>query len=280
MNEIKTMSGMLNILDKMLEEPVETFKKKKTCPIHGEYEFTVSRYSDGRESFNDACPMCENERQEREEKARKEKWEREYHEQTIKRYTESRIDPKYFEMDFDDFEIKTKGQECAKKAVEEMIKSRNGKVILLGSFGVGKTMLANLVCKYLGGKIYTMYEIANTIRRSYVSGNNKSELDIVTELAELPFLAIDEVGKIGNTEAVRNWFSYIIDKRHIKNIPTLIIGNLHLKSQCNKGGCDLCFENYFGGDVLSRFTENTKIVIMKSPDERTKTNTLEIMGDK
>ena len=76
MNEIKTMSGMLNILDKMLEEPVETFKKKKTCPIHGEYEFTVSRYSDGRESFNDACPMCENERQEREEKARKEQLEK------------------------------------------------------------------------------------------------------------------------------------------------------------------------------------------------------------
>ena len=28
MNEIKTMGGMLNILDKMLEEPVEVFTKK------------------------------------------------------------------------------------------------------------------------------------------------------------------------------------------------------------------------------------------------------------
>ena len=280
MNEIKTMGGMLNILDKMLEEPIETFKKKKVCPTHGEYEFEVSRYSDGHENYNDTCPMCEKEKQEREEKARQEKWEKDYQEQLLKKYTESRIDPKYFEMTFDDFETKTKGQECAKKAVQEMVESRSGKVILLGSFGVGKTMLANIACKTLGGKIFTMYEIANTIRRSYVSGNNKSELDIVSELAELPFLTIDEVGKISNTEAVRNWFSYIIDKRHIKNLPTLIIGNLHLKSQCKDGGCNLCFENYFGGDVLSRFTENTKIVIIKSPDERTKTNTLEISGDK
>ena len=72
MNEIKSMNGMLNILDSLFEEPVETFTRKKTCPIHGEYEFTVSRYKDGREVFNDACPMCENERQEREEKTRKE----------------------------------------------------------------------------------------------------------------------------------------------------------------------------------------------------------------
>ena len=280
MNEVKSMGGIFNLLDNLIKEPIETVTRKKVCPVHGEFGYTVSIYEDGHENYNDSCPVCQKEKEEAEEKARKEKWEREYHDQLIQRYTESRIDPKYFEMDFSDFEIKTKGQECAKKAVEEMTESRSGKVILLGSFGVGKTMLANIACKYLGGKIYTMYEIANTIRRSYVSGNNKSELDIVTELAELPFLTIDEVGKISNTEAVRNWFSYIIDKRHIKNLPTLIIGNLHLKSQCTKKGCDLCFENYFGGDVLSRFTENTKIVILKSPDERTKTNTLEISGDK
>ena len=83
MNEIKTMGGMLNILDKMLEEPVEVFTKKMNCNIHGEYEVSVSRYSDGRENCNERCPMCEKEREEREEKARQEKWEKDYQEQLL-----------------------------------------------------------------------------------------------------------------------------------------------------------------------------------------------------
>ena len=69
-------------------------------------------------------------------------------------------------------------------------------------------------------------------------------------LATIPFLCIDEVGRIKNTEAVQDWFSYILDKRHSEGLPFMLIGNLHFKKDCKDGGCPKCFENYFDNETL------------------------------
>jgi DNA replication protein DnaC len=94
----------------------------------------------------------------------------------------------------------------------------------------------------------------------------------VEELSSIPLLVIDEVGKVGNSEAVRNWFSAIIDKRHTRKLPLMLCGNLHFKQMCKNKGCPECFENYFGNDVLSRLSQDTTIVIVKGKDERNLVN--------
>jgi len=68
-------------------------------------------------------------------------------------------------------------------------------------------------------------------------------------------LAIDEVGRTKGSDAELNWLSYIIDKRHTRDLPTIIISNKHVRKYCPLGGCPECLENYLSGDVMSRLTE-------------------------
>lgn len=278
--------AMFSILQNMQIPQTEELKyttEKRTCPIHNKiYEAKI--FEDGRE---EGCPICLEEKsaelkrkrlEEQDAEWRKEKTEQEKSLQ-IELCKKLNISPEFYLATLDDYKPKTKAQEEAKKAVEEMIKTASGKIILLGSNGAGKTMLASITARELKGCIYTMYEIATMIRQSYTAKAEKSELEIVRELVELPFLAIDEVGRIANSEAVQNWFSFILDKRHTRKLPTIIIGNLHFKKDCEQGGCPKCFENYFDKDILSRFHEDTSVIVIKAPDQRKENKSLKYITD-
>lgn len=276
---------MFNLL-KDMQSPSTAPKfrtEKRTCPIHNKmYEAKI--YEDGTE---EDCPVCSMEKgaelkrkriEEQNEEWRKER-EGKDRAENIELCKSLNISPEFYFAKLEDYKPKTKAQEEAKKAVAEMIEKRRGKIILLGNNGAGKTMLASIVARELRGKVYTIYEIATMIRQSYSAKVEKSELEIVGDLVELPFLAIDELGRIANTEAVQNWFSFILDKRHSRGLPTMVIGNLHFKKDCEDNGCPRCFENYFDKDVLSRFHEDTSVIVIKAPDGRKEKNTLKYFSD-
>lgn len=278
--------AMFAILQNMQIPQTEELKfktEKRTCPIHNKiYEAKI--YENGTE---EGCPICREEKSAELKRKRLDEqdaeWRREKAEQNkslqIELCNKLNVSPEFYFATLDDYKPKTKAQEEAKKAVEEMIKTASGKIILLGSNGAGKTMLASITARELKGRIYTMYEIATMIRQSYTAKAEKSELEIVRELVELPFLAIDEVGRIANSEAVQNWFSFILDKRHTRKLPTIIIGNLHFKKDCEQGGCPKCFENYFDKDILSRFHEDTSVIVIKAPDQRKENKSLKYITD-
>ena len=98
----------------------------------------------------------------------------------------------------------------------------------------------------------------------------KTELEIVQELASIPMLVIDEMGRSKGSEAELNWLSYILDKRHTRNLPFMLLTNTHLSRDCPKKGCDFCFERYVNNDVLSRLRQNSQIITIKAPDYRAK----------
>ena len=257
-------------------------EKECTCEKHG--KFISKIYKGGTVS---RCPKCADEESEAWKRKRAEEHERERQAEIdakkrhdrIERCKGSNISPEFWFAELSDYIPKTKAQEGAKKAVADLIETGKGKIIMLGSNGAGKTMLASIACQYLGGKIYTMYEISAMIRQSYTQKAEKSELEIVYDLANLPFLVIDEIGRVASSEAVQNWFSFILDKRHANGRPTIIIGNLHFKKDCEKGGCPQCFENYFDNDILSRFREETTVIYIKSPDGRKEKNTMKYIAD-
>ena len=124
-----------------------------------------------------------------------------------------------------------------------------------------------------------MYEMATMIRQSYTPKAEKSELEIVREFINLPFLVIDEAGRVASSEAVLNWFSFILDQRHSLGLPTWINGNLHFKKDCAEKGCPRCFENYFDKDMLSRFHEDTTVINIKANDGREEKKTLKYFSD-
>ena len=284
--EIKNQKELMFSMLQDLKSPSTAPKfrtEKRNCSIHNKiYEAKI--YEDGTE---EGCPICAEEKgaefkrkriEEQNEEWRKQK-EGKDRAENVELCKKLNISPEFYFAKLEDYLPKTKAQEEAKKAVAEMIETRKGKIILLGNNGAGKTMLASIVARELKGKIYTIYEIATMIRQSYSAKVEKSELEIVNDLIELPFLAIDEVGRIANSEAVQNWFSFILDKRHSRGLPTMVIGNLHFKKDCEQNGCPRCFENYFDNDVLSRFHEDTSVIVIKAPDGRKEKKTLKYFSD-
>lgn len=242
---------------KMFVPKVE--KKVLLCEKHGEYEADCLVFNDG--TFHRTmCPECE--------KAENKTKIAEKRKNLEEKWRKQNIEPEYFGKTFDDFIPKTESQKRALESAKKMVATKTGKIVFVGSNGVGKTMLASLVCKELGGFVYSMYEISAMIRQSYTVKAVRSELDIVKELASVPFLAIDELGRTKGGEAEQNWLSYILDKRHSRSLPFMLLSNGHFKKYCKQGGCSKCFENFMDNDVLSRLHQNSSVVVIEAPDER------------
>lgn len=234
------------------------------CEKHGEYEAkSISMLG---KTFSIGCPKCE---QEREEADRK---EQEIAQEAIRivRLRSFNIEPMYLGATLDNLEILTDDHRRAVDYARSMISEKRGKLVLLGSNGTGKTHIAVGVVRELRGAIYSMYEITTRIRASYVSGAKETELEIVDNLSRLPMLAIDEIGRTKGSDAETNWLSYIIDKRHVRKLPLILISNKHTKKTCPSNGCDKCLENYISEDVMSRLAEDGHLVTFSGDDYRRK----------
>ncbi|MBO6105941.1 MAG: hypothetical protein J6O99_08585, partial [Methanobrevibacter sp.] len=118
-------------------------------------------------------------------------------------------------------------------------------------------------------RIYSMYEISTMIRQSYTVKAVKTELEIVEELASISgVFVLDEMGRSKNSDFNQNWISYVFDKRHVRNLPFVLIKNGHLRKNCPNNGCPECFENSIDGDVISRLRQNSEIIEIHGDDYR------------
>ena len=238
--------------------------EKEFCEKHGEYE-VLKKELFGVE-IKTECPDCAEEF----EKSEQAKQEQEANERAVRRLRSLNIEPMYFDASLKTFEAGSEEQKRALAYSQEMVGNRCGKLVLLGDHGTGKTHLAVGVVRELGGALYTMYEITTRIRASYVGGAKETELDIVNELARLPMLAIDEIGRTKGSDAETNWLSFLVDKRHTRGLPLILISNKHTRKSCKEGGCGGCLENYVSEDVLSRLSEDGHLVNMVGVDYRRK----------
>ena len=250
-------------------EPFSTRKIVYTCKRHGEIPCEVAIFNG--ELTQPYCPICEAEKEKEMERQEAVRREAAAKQALLERYKEMNIEEEYWNKTVDDFEPLVPSQAKAKAAVQKLIERKHGKVILLGSNGSGKSHLGNCAVKALGGKVYTMYELSAMIRQAYSPLAKKTELEIVSELASVPLLFIDEVGRSKGSAAELNWMSYVFDKRHQRNLPFFLAGNGHLMRDCPHGKqhCEECFENFLGNDIISRLGQDTEIVTMyDAPDYR------------
>lgn len=239
------------------------------CPKHGRVECTVAVFNG--KPMTPVCSKCEEEA-ELEHRRELEAQRREVEERKrIERFREMNIEKEYWGKTLEDYKPQVDSQAQAKAAVADLIEKRQGKVLLLGANGTGKTLLGAVAVMALGGKVLTMYEITTMIRQSYSPLARRSELEIVNELASLPMLFIDEMGRTKGSVAELNWLSYILDKRHTRGLPFMLSTNSHLSRNCPHGahGCPQCFENFLGNDILSRLGQDSRIITMHdAPDYR------------
>ena len=207
------------------------------------------------------CPLCEkkyDEQKEREEKKIQD-------EIKIQQFSKMNIEPMYFNKKISDYIPQNESQMKAQNAIQKLIADELKKVILLGTNGLGKTLLGSIAVQAVGGAIYSAHEIGLLVRGSY---NNSSEFETLDRLARLPLLVIDEYEKCKTSKASNDMFSYIFDKRHSRGLRTVLLSNYHLRKSCEKGGCDECFESVLTNDLISRFRQNGEIIEMYGEDYR------------
>ena len=180
------------------------------------------------------------------------------------------IDKMYWGKDFDTFEAH--GPELKKHldTARRFAEKPEGKLVMLGNNGAGKTHLAASILQRTGGIFYTAYEIGVNLRHSY-NGSTR-EKDVLDELCSVNVLVIDEIGrtKEGSDADVR-WISHVINKRHANFMPLVLVSNRHMRKDCeNERGCPKCLENFFDTDVISRLFEDGVAMKFTGADYRIK----------
>lgn len=264
--EIHNGLPMFNCLQEkkvVKSENIECYCEKHKAP----YLKIRSYFDDGTYSDSGSCAFC----YEEERKNQQKKLDKQYREENIAHCKKCNIEPEYYNATFDDYIPQNESQEIALQAAKDLLEGKIKKLVLLGKYGTGKTMLGSILAKESDGRIYTMYEISTMIRQSYTVKAEKTELEIVSELASIPgILVIDEVGRVTGSNFNNNWQSYVLDKRHTRGLRTVYTGNGHLRENCPNHGCDKCFENSMDGDVISRLRQDSKIINILGTDYRAK----------
>ena len=243
------------------------FDGKYVCPKHGEVECSYYVNEDNEKVWSE-CPECATERDK--EIAERNRLEEQKKQRST--WVASNIKEKFFDMSFNDYKVMNDTQKLAKEKLQAIALGGNRSLLLLGSNGLGKTMLSSLALKQRGGYIFKMYEIVMKIKSSYKSNSEVDELDILKTLSKCPLLVIDEVGKQFGSESEKNWLSYVIDERYECNRPTVLISNLKLMKECSdeEKAEGLYIERYLGRDSVSRLVECADIVTITGEDYRRK----------
>jgi len=238
------------------------------CPKHGEYsgEPIIINLSGRKKVVDPPCPQCGKEI-EAEEQRKKEEQERQ---RIIHRFQSMNIDKKYYESTFDNFDAYNDELREHLKTCRAFAENPDGKLVMLGKNGNGKTHLAVSVLKKMGGVIYTAFEIGVNLRQSY-NGETK-EHEVFEELCTVPMLVIDEIEKIKDTESKQNWMSHVIGKRYNRMLPVILIANCHTQKDCTekKKPCPYCLEYHLESDIISRIIEDGIIMKFNSSDYRRK----------
>lgn len=262
---------------KQLENPFSNFEEREkafTCEKHGVVKTTVLINKKTGEEMACSCPLCEKEQEEEEQKRAKERELQLEKERREEFYKSCNIKQEFWEKTFEDFKPITPKQKEYLAAIKKLLETKHGKLIVLGSNGAGKSMLANIALKDMGGLVYTMFQLSLKIRS--LGKDDMSEYDFVEMLIQAPLLVFDEIGRSKGSEFEINLMSYVLGERHSLDKPFILLSNTHFARDCPNGkeGCEKCFERYFDNDLLSRFRQDGKFIVLEKdvPDWRNPKN--------
>ena len=239
------------------------------CPNHGDYQVTYYKPLN-RVYENRNCKECtiENEKKAAEKKAADEKA------LSISKAKQKKLDARInagiskrnLYKTFDDYICKNNGQaEAKRKAIQfkDSFPCQNS-LLLLGSVGTGKTLLASAILECLADDyrcdISKVIDIVRHIKSTWKNGSEQSEEGAIQYYISRDLLIIDEVGSQFGSDTEKLFIFDIIDGRYQEMKPTILISNLDLEGVKNVIG-ERCLDRLRegGGDMIAFDWESSRI---------------------
>ena len=131
-------------------------------------------------------------------------------------------------------------------------------LVMLGNTGTGKTMLAACILTTIirgghTGKYYTVQTLIREFRSGWGKESKTSELEMLSGLASLDLLIVDEVGVQYGTDAEKVALFEVINGRYEAMKPTILISNLMTRQDGITGPC---IEDSMGDRIIDRLRHN------------------------
>lgn len=269
---IQSIGNLLNTSRQGLGEVVND------CAAHGSYPSTGVRYNIGRmqKEVWTPCPDCEEARLAAERQAEAEKVAAASRQRLEAMLNEAAIPARFAGRTLAAYNAETPEQQRALKvatdfAVNFAERQRRGEsLILLGAPGTGKSHLAAAILQAIMpahcGLYTTCAGLIRAVRNTWRKDADRSEGQVLSILAEVPLLVIDEVGVQYGTDSEQNILFEVLDRRYRDMMPTILLANLKLKRE--KEGDPAGLREVLGERVYDRLTETARIVTFEGESYR------------
>lgn len=144
--------------------------------------------------------------------------------------------------------------ETAKRTVKN-----RGILVLYGKRGAGKTrMAAELACIVGRSRYRTAMRFFLEVRATFRKTAEKTEVEVIDELATADLLILDEIQERGATPFEDRLLTHVIDARYARQLPTILIANLTKKELAVS----------LGDSIVDRARENGKSIEFNWPSYR------------
>jgi len=222
------------------------------CDTHGEYKCYERLLG---------CPHCSNEA-----RAEEERLEQVARQAAIlaQRWKKSGMPEKFCGVTLQDWKATSPKQQAVMTQVKEFVTGEVKRMLMIGSCGTGKTMLAAGVIGEMAlrgdcNPVYiTSTRLIRTIRDSW-RNRDMSEQEAMDEFINADVLVIDELGAGRCSEDDKLMLSEILCDRYAADAPTLLISNLT---------GEILKEKVFDSRATDRMREGGRVIKMDWQSQR------------
>ena len=208
------------------------------CDKHGDYDVKYQPFGKKVWVF-ETCAKCVAEQKVIDEAKRIADQEKQNRENKLKQRESRRlnagISKRNLYKTFDNYSVSSKGQQLAKDSMMTFVKNfpTDKNLLLLGSVGTGKTLLASAALDQLVDnhkcKIDKISDIIRSFKSTWRKDSEHDEDEVADYYIGLDLLIIDEVGTQFGSDTEKLFIFEIRDGRYQDMKPTILISNLDIE---------------------------------------------------
>lgn len=241
--------------------------EQRVCETHGAFDSIGARYMGKREIWS-SCPVCAEESAAAKRNGADEVEADRKRASIEEMMTQTCIPRRFIGRSFDSFIAETPEKKRAldiclafSTRFEKVLKGGHS-LVLSGGVGTGKSHLAGAILQGIlprhVGVYVTMLDLIRLLRETWRTGATHSESEVLSRLAGVPLLVVDEVGLQYGTDGERTLFADIMDRRYRNLMPVILLTNLTVQE----------FKETVGDRVHDRLSEMATWVVFDWPSHR------------